>query len=459
MKVLGWAANHSTLWLGAAALLASRQGPTRRAAMRGVLTVAGASAATNLLGKPLLPRRRPATHLLPRRRRYSAPPRSSSFPSGHAASAVAFTAAVAVDSPAAGAALAPLAAAVAYSRVHTGVHWPSDVFFGGCVGLGMALAGRYWWPPQPETPTAVGRPVDAPELPEGEGLLVLINPESGDGTADPHEWVATHWPAAKTLEPEEGGDLAADLEATLDREGASVRALGVAGGDGTVSAVAVVATRRELPLAVLPSGTLNHFARAVGLEEPSGLRRAVEAGTAVRVDLGTVTIDGAQTQWFLNTASLGGYPDMVRLREEWEPRWGKWAAATAALVRVLHSASPLPLIVDGRRRDVWVLFVGNGSYAPRGFAPVRRRSLESGSLDVRYVRADARFSRLRFLASALTGTLRRSHTYLQVDRGALQVSIPGTTTPVATDGEVGRGGTEFRFAAHSQVLTVYRPES
>lgn len=76
MKALGRAANHSGLWLGAAALLATRKGPTRRAAVRGVLAVAGASAVTNLLGKPLLPRRRPATSLLPRRRRYSAPPRS-----------------------------------------------------------------------------------------------------------------------------------------------------------------------------------------------------------------------------------------------------------------------------------------------------------------------------------------------------------------------------------------------
>ncbi|HEY0640497.1 MAG TPA: phosphatase PAP2 family protein, partial [Pseudonocardiaceae bacterium] len=127
LKRLTSAADHSFLWLLIAVLLATRRGVTRRAAFRGAAAIAGASFAANALAKPLVPRRRPAADALPLWRALPDPPTSSSFPSGHAASAAAFTAAVAMESPVAGALVAPLAATVAYSRVHTGVHWPSDV--------------------------------------------------------------------------------------------------------------------------------------------------------------------------------------------------------------------------------------------------------------------------------------------------------------------------------------------
>lgn len=457
LKALSTAANHSVLWLSAAAALSLRNGAARRGALRGVVAIAASSATTNLLGKPLFPRRRPAARLVPRHRRFSDPPRSSSFPSGHAASAAAFATAVAMESPALGLAVAPIAAAVAYSRVHTGVHWPTDVLCGSAIGTATAWATRHWWPLRPDTTAAVRRPAEAPRLHRGEGVLILINPESGDGFFDAEHWVGTHWPAAKVVRPEPDADLAAGLEATLEREGGSVRALGVAGGDGTVSAVAAVATRRNLPLAVLSAGTLNHFARDTGVGDPGAMAAAVERGSAARLDLGGMAVDDRPTRWFLNTASLGGYPDMVRFREKWSPRWGKWPAAAAALVRVLHESTPLEVELNGVRRRVWVLFVGNGAYEPRGFAPTWRPRLDNGRLDVRYVRADAHLSRLRFVLAALTGALHRSRTYVEREHRFLDVRVLGAPVAVATDGEIGQRGSRFAFTAHPDVLTVYRP--
>jgi len=69
------------------------------------------------------------------------PPTSSSFPSGHATSAAAFCTAVALESPRAGTAVVPLAAVIAYSRVHVDVHWPSDVAGGVIIGTAVALCG------------------------------------------------------------------------------------------------------------------------------------------------------------------------------------------------------------------------------------------------------------------------------------------------------------------------------
>src|SRR5690349_14704216 len=90
LKVLTTTANHSLLWFAIAAALASRRGVTRRAAVRGVLAIGGASFITNAVAKPLMPRRRPAADALPNWRTVPNPPTSSSFPSGHAASAAAF---------------------------------------------------------------------------------------------------------------------------------------------------------------------------------------------------------------------------------------------------------------------------------------------------------------------------------------------------------------------------------
>ncbi|MGH3945576.1 MAG: phosphatase PAP2 family protein, partial [Pseudonocardiaceae bacterium] len=136
MKGLSTAANHSVLWFAIAAALAARKGATRRAALRGVLAIAATSFSTNAVLKPLLPRRRPPARELPAYQVLPDAPTSSSFPSGHAASAAAFTTAVALECPKAGLAIAPLAAAVAYSRIHVGVHWASDVVVGAAVGSG-----------------------------------------------------------------------------------------------------------------------------------------------------------------------------------------------------------------------------------------------------------------------------------------------------------------------------------
>ena len=179
MKRLSGAANHGVLWFVIAVVLAARKGTTRKAALRGVLSIALTSPLANAVLKPLLPRRRPAASELPAYQTIANPPRSSSFPSGHSASAAAFATAVAMESPRTAIAVVPLAAAVAYSRVHVGVHWTSDVVVGAAVGTGVALATERWWPVR-ENDEARARPLDTvPELPEGKGLVLVSNQRSG----------------------------------------------------------------------------------------------------------------------------------------------------------------------------------------------------------------------------------------------------------------------------------------
>ncbi|HET9348936.1 MAG TPA: phosphatase PAP2 family protein, partial [Arthrobacter sp.] len=110
---LSAAANKGKLWFDIAAVMALFPGRTRRAALHGVLAQAVASAVTNLGFKTLLPRARPLPEHLPVFRFVHPQPKSSSMPSGHSASAVAFALGAGLVRPALGAALAPLAAGVA----------------------------------------------------------------------------------------------------------------------------------------------------------------------------------------------------------------------------------------------------------------------------------------------------------------------------------------------------------
>jgi membrane-associated phospholipid phosphatase len=148
LRRLSGLANHSKLWLGAAGalfLLGGRSG--RRAAVTGVVALGVNSAIVNLPMKFASGRARPDRESagVPEQRRVPMPT-SSSFPSGHSASGFAFAGAVAGSMPGIAVPLRGLAAAVAYSRVHTGVHFPGDVVVGSLVGAmvgeATSLVGR-----------------------------------------------------------------------------------------------------------------------------------------------------------------------------------------------------------------------------------------------------------------------------------------------------------------------------
>ena len=140
MSRLSRAADYSRLSLTAAALLAIAGGRTgRRAAAHGLAAIGVTAAVVNLAVKPVARRRRPDRLAgdVPLARQVKMPS-SRSFPSGHSAAAFAFATGVGGVSPAAAVPLRALGAAVAYSRVHTGVHYPGDVLAGALIGTALA---------------------------------------------------------------------------------------------------------------------------------------------------------------------------------------------------------------------------------------------------------------------------------------------------------------------------------
>ena len=142
LRTLSTAANYSRIWFGIAALLALGGGRTgRRAALAGAASI-GATAMVNV-GLKTVGRRRPdrEEYGVPEGRRVRMPT-STSFPSGHSAAGFAFANSVSAELPALAFPLRVLALCVAYSRVHTGVHYPSDALAGGIVGgvVGQTVA-------------------------------------------------------------------------------------------------------------------------------------------------------------------------------------------------------------------------------------------------------------------------------------------------------------------------------
>jgi membrane-associated phospholipid phosphatase len=146
MSASSRAADRSVLWFVIAGVLAAIGGRRGRLAARdGVLAIGMASATVNLGVKPLAPRRRPLRdEVALAQDRWVRMPTSTSFPSGHTASAFAFATAVGQRIPALWIPLRGLALLVGYSRIHTGVHYPGDVVAGAVIGstCGWTVARR-----------------------------------------------------------------------------------------------------------------------------------------------------------------------------------------------------------------------------------------------------------------------------------------------------------------------------
>lgn len=405
VKLSGFA-DHSKLW-GVTALVMVPMGQRgRKASLRGILSLAVSSATANVIGKAVFGGPRPLANSVPLARRLMKHPTSGSFPSGHSASAAAFATGAALEWPAAGIVLVPLAAAVCYSRLHVGAHWVSDVIGGAALGAGIAVTGKILLPGKPpgEAKIPAGQPIELPKIEDGTGLFVVVNPGSGAerlNAPDPVKIIRERLPHTKIHELADGDDLPQLFRDAID-DGAT--AIGMNGGDGSVSAAATVAMERDVPLVVFPGGTLNHFAKAVGLSEYDTVLDVVQAGRGVEVTTGVLEIDGLPPAAVLNTFSLGMYPELVTEREAHEKRWGKGLAGIYAAAKVLRQAEPLALSVNDHTGQRWLLFAGVNRYFPRTLAPVERKWLDDGLLDVREAIVEGRRSRLRTFLEAAGGS-------------------------------------------------------
>lgn len=351
----------------------------------------------------------------------------------------------------------PVAGVVGLALVALAVarHRPRGATGAALAGVAAAAATTRVWPVAPRTPAEIRpalTPMDAAPSPDGDGLTVVVNADSGSAlSSSPADYLRAELPAAKVIEVDADG-----LAEALRTASQSALALGIAGGDGSICAAAAVAHLVDKPLLIVPSGTLNHLARDLGLDGAEAAVAAFREGHAVAVDM--ASIDGKA---FLNTASFGSYGSLVDAREKLESRIGKWPALMVALVRVLRTERPSVVELDGRRRSLWMIFVGNCRYHPAGFAPTWRERLDDGRLDVRLVDATSPWARTRLLLAVVTGRLGRSRVYEAFTTTSLSVEVVDGSVRLARDGETFDGSRQFVICKEDRPLAVYvpRPDS
>jgi diacylglycerol kinase family enzyme len=224
--------------------------------------------------------------------------------------------------------------------------------------------------------------------------FLLVNPRSGASSPTADELVAAareRGIAAHVLQP---GEDAADLARRADAQ-----ALGVAGGDGSLAAVAAVAVERDIRFVCVPFGTRNHFARDIGLERNDPIA-ALDAyrGHERRIDVGR-----ANDRLFLNNVSLGVYARLVHRRERHRRRRQALARARAWLA-VLMQREQLGITVDGVPVDARLVLVGNNAYALDPPTIGARDRLDEGILAVYIVRGGVDERRgERFVVDASAG--------------------------------------------------------
>lgn len=258
--------------------------------------------------------------------------------------------------------------------------------------------------------------------------------------------------------PDQGRDLTALAQAAASSEDEIVVA---GGGDGTISAVAGALADTGKTLGVLPLGTLNHFAKDLGipLELPEAIA-TIAHGAVAEVDVGEVN-----GRVFINNSSLGLYPHIVASREAQQEQLGrsKWPAALWATAQALRRFPFLRLRIttEGKQlvRQTPFLFIGNNEYEFAGFRLGARTCLNKGKLGLYLASRTGRLGLFRLAFSALCGRLRHDGNFDSYCVDEATIELPHARALVATDGEITWMNTPLQYRIRSRALRVLVPSS
>ena len=255
----------------------------------------------------------------------------------------------------------------------------------------------------------------------------------------------------------DGGDCAVRCKAIAER---GDPLLIVGGGDGTIGAAASALVGTDTRLGILPLGTLNHFARDLGI--PTDLDEAcalIAKGSARRVDVAEMN-----GRIFINNSAIGLYPLMVVDRDLQQRRLGRskrlamLVASLRTLARFNHQRLTLTVNDDKARVDTPLLFVGNNDYRIDLGAPGQRESIEDGELCVLVMRKK---TRLGLIAACIRALFNRSRpddmVYLDgVER--LRVDSRRSQLAVSLDGEVVSSAPPLDYRIRKKALRVIAPD-
>ncbi len=232
------------------------------------------------------------------------------------------------------------------------------------------------------------------------------------------------------------------------------------GGDGTISAVASVVAGTGVALGVLPLGTLNHFAKDLGIPLDTGAAvRAIAAKHTIEVDVAVVN-----GRVFINNSSLGLYPHIVRDRENQQRRLGrgKWYALAWATLTAFRRSRLLNVrlsLDEGEQHcSTRFIFVGNNEYTMEGFDIGGRERLDAGHLSVYLSPRRSRARLLMLAVRALFGRLHQAEDFQAMKARTITIETRRRKSlHVATDGEVTRMDMPLEYSIRPGALRVIVP--
>ena len=297
--------------------------------------------------------------------------------------------------------------------------------------------------------------------PESASAIVIVN--AGAGSGHTAEWAATlaekfaaHGITASVKLAKNGSEILAAAEAAV-ASGAKLVVAG--GGDGTQNAVASKLVGQNVAMGILPLGTLNHFARDLGI--PNNLDAAVQTiGTLNHRQVDVAEVNG---NIFVNNSSLGLYPDIVRHREQQQKQLGrsKWTAFSWALLTAIrrYPFLNLSIRVDDQlhQRRTAFIFVGNNAYQMEGFQIGERQRLDGGVLSFYVTNRSGRLALMRLMLRALVGRLHQATDFDAVSATEVLIETRRQRLRVSTDGEVRMMTAPLRYRIRPGALTVIAP--
>lgn len=233
-----------------------------------------------------------------------------------------------------------------------------------------------------------------------------------------------------------------------------VDAVIAAGGDGTVNCIASALVDSDIPLGVLPSGTLNHFAKDLGI--PLSIVEAakvISEKKVVKVDVGEVN-----GRFFLNNSSIGFYPQMVKHRDKngfWD---NKWLAMVTAMFNVLSRYPVLHVKIkvnnESLKSKIPFVFVGNNEYKFDILGPGLREKLDEGQLSLYYPDTTGRLSMIKFTFFALMNKLNQTGDFNFDQTEEIILEFKKKNIEISIDGEVVRLDTPLHYHIKPLSLNV-----
>jgi diacylglycerol kinase family enzyme len=292
-------------------------------------------------------------------------------------------------------------------------------------------------------------------------IVVVINPHAGGETEAAFEaTLSEHFRAhGRDVQILHGG-MGVDLRGLLGTAQVGTGDIVVAGGgDGTVSAIAAELAGTDRTLGVLPLGTLNHFAKDLGIPlDLEGAVRTIAEGSVRRIDVGEVN-----GRTFVNNSGLGIYPQVVLEREAHQAarRIGKWPAFARATLGAFrrYPFLKLRIHVEGNERSIKTacVFIGNNEYEMGGLRIGGRRCLEAGKLGFYVANRTGRLGLLRLAARALVGRLNQAKDFEAFCIEEAWIDSRKHHLLVTTDGEVTRMKPPLHYRIRPGALRVLVP--